>query len=169
MIFRILKNLYDLPGDFALRSEFGDFVCKTAYLNSGYYIYNKNGIQLAQLVFDGNSAFMSVASPTPVYPGVVRITMAGNDQFIFDSNVIEKGDEAYIKNVKGKKAPAFSVWGKPSEYGFDIYEGSSVVANVIPYPQDDSVYQVRVQGDGNILYILMICLALERLRNVNKR
>lgn len=169
MIFRILKNLYDLPGDFALRSEFGDFVCKTAYLNSGYYIYNKNGIQLAQLVFDGNTALMSVASPKPVYPGVVRMTMVGKDQFVFDNNVIEKGDEEYLKNVQSKKALAFSIWGKPSEYGYDIYEGSSVIANVIPYPQDDSVYQVRAQGDGNILYILMICLAAERLRNVTKR
>lgn len=169
MIFRILKNLYSLPGDFALRSEFGDLVCKTAYLNSGYYIYNKEGVQLAQLVFEGNSALMSVASPAPVYPGVIRMTMVGKDDFVFDNNVIEKGDDQYIKNVKGKKARNFSIWGKPSEYGYDIYEGSAVMANVIPYPADDSVYQVRVQENGNILYVLMICLAAERLRNVKSK
>ncbi len=170
MIFRILKDLDSLPGDFALRSEFGDTVCKTAYLNSGYYIYNKVGMQLAQLVFNGNTALMSVAAPTPSYPGVIRMTMVGKDSFIFDNNILEKGDEEFVKNVKGKPARNFSIWGKPSEYGYDIYDGSVIIANVIPYPTDDAVYQVRVHEDANILYVLMICLAAEKLRNsANKK
>ena len=53
MIFRILKKLYGRAGDFALRTEMGDLICKAAYIKSGYYIYNKLGEQVAQLSFDG--------------------------------------------------------------------------------------------------------------------
>ncbi len=164
MIFRILKKLYGRAGDFALRSEMGDMLCKAAYLSSGYYIYNKLGDQVAQLSFEGNTANMAIATPNPVYPGAIKLVCAGKDSFYFTDNVIEKGDDAFIKNVKGNQKHNFSIWGKPSEYGFDIYDGKDVVANVIPYPQDEEVYQIRVHEKANVFYIFMICLAVERLQ-----
>ncbi len=164
MIFRVLKKLYGRAGDFALRSEMGDMLCKAAYLSSGYYIYNKYGEQIAQLAFNGNTASMSIATPNPVYPGAITMVCGGKDNFYFTNNVIEKGDDAFIKNVKGKQSYNFSIWGKPSAYGYDIYDGSDLVANVIPYPQDEEVYQIRVHEKGNLFYIFMICLAAERLQ-----
>lgn len=164
MIFRILKKLYGRAGDFALRTELGDMICKSAYLSSGYYIYNKFGDQVAQLSFEGNVATMAIATPNPVYPGAIRMVMNGKDNFSFYSNVIEKGDDAFIKNVKGKQSYNFSIWGKPSEYGYDIYDGSDLIANVIPFPQDEEVYQVKIHEKGNLFYVFMICLATERLQ-----
>lgn len=166
MIFRVYKKLYEKAGDFALRSEMGDMICKAAYLKSGYYIYNKFGEQVAQLSFDDKAkvATMAVATPNPVYPGAINMALTGKDSFSFYSNVIEKGDDQFIKNVKGAKSYNFSIWGKPSEYGYDVYDGSDLVANVIPYPQDEEVYQVKIHEKGNLFYIFMICLATERLQ-----
>ena len=164
MIFRILKKLYAQAGDFALRSELGDLICKAAYLNSGYYIYNKYGEQVAQVVFEGNTASLSIATPNPVYPGAVKMVCNGKDSFYFAANVIDKGDDAFIANVKGKQTYNFSVWGKPSEYVYDIFDGSDKVASVIPYPQDEQVYQVQIHEKGNLFYVFMICLAAERLQ-----
>ena len=166
MIFRVIKKLYGKAGDFALRSEMGDMICKAAYLSSGYYIYNKFGEQVAQLSFDDKEkvATMAIATPNPVYPGAIRMACNGKDNFSFFANVIEKGDDQYIQNVKGKQSYNFSIWGKPSEYGFDIYDDKDLVANVIPFPQDEEVYQVRIHEKGNLFYIFMICLAVERLQ-----
>lgn len=165
MIFRILKKLYGRAGDFALRTEMGDMLCKAAYLSSGYYIYNKLGDQVAQLSFEGKRLqTMAIATPNPVYPGAVKMVCNGKDNFSFFTNVIDKGDDQYIKNVKGKQSFNFSIWGKPSEYGYDIYDGKDLVANVIPLPQDEEVYQVRIHEKGNLFYIFMICLATERLQ-----
>ena len=94
----------------------------------------------------------------------IKMAMNGKDNFSFFTNVIEKGDEQYIKNVKGKQSYNFSIWGKPSEYGYDIYDGKDLVANVIPFPQDEEVYQVRIHEKGNLFFIFMICLATERLQ-----
>ena len=163
MIVRVLKRLYEKAGDFALRDELGNMICKTAYIGSGYYIYNKRGAQIAQLVFQKGTAAMSVASSAPSYPGAVNMSITAPDRFIFDVNVIEKGDDQYIKNVKGRAAKNFSIWGTPSAYAFDIYDGSEKVAEVIPYPQDDDVYQLRTFEETNLLYVYMICLSIEKL------
>lgn len=163
MIVRVLKKLYEKAGDFALRDELGNMICKTAYLGAGYYIYNKRGSQVAQLVFQKNTATMSVISSVPSYPGAVKMTALAPDNFVFDMNVIDKGDDQFVKNVKGREAKRFSLWGTPSAYSFDIFDGSERVGEVIPYPADNGVYQIRTFEDTNLLYVLMICLAQEKL------
>ena len=181
MIFRILKNLHTRAGDFALRTEMGDMICKAAFLKSGFYIYNKNGNQVAQLTFtndkklakrDGlknvngfNVASLSVVTPNPIFPGEVKMCYHGKDRFSFSTNVIEKGDEKYLENIKGQQAYKFSFWGHPSEFSFDIFDGKDLVANVIPYLQDDEVYQVRVHEKGNLFFIFMLCLAVDMLQS----
>lgn len=163
MIVRVLKELYKIPGDFALRDEFGNMILKCTFVGKGYYIYNKRGIQIAQLSFEKNEASMAVVQSVPAYPGAVRIVKIGVDDFIFETNVIEKGDEQYTKNVKGKTAARYTVWGAPSKYSYDIFDGSEKVGEVIPYPADDGVFQIRTFTDTNILYVFMITLALEWL------
>ena len=94
MIFRVIKRLYEKNGDFALRDEIGNMICKAAYIEQGYYIYNKRGSQIAQLVFNGNNtAMLSVISDIPAYPGTVRMTSIGVEEFVFDYNVIDLCDE----------------------------------------------------------------------------
>lgn len=163
MIVRVLKKLYQKAGDFALRDELGNMICKTAYIGAGYYIYNKRGQQVAQLVFQKNSATMSVVSSVPAYPGAIRMSVVAPDSFVFDANVIDKGDDQFVKNVKGRDAKRFSLWGVPSAYSFDIFDGPERVGEVIPYPADDDVYQIRTFEETNLLYVLMICLAQEKL------
>ena len=163
MIVRVLKNLYKMPGDFALRDELGNMILKCSYVGNGYYIYNKRGIQIAQLAFTKGEAQMAVVQHIPAYPGAVNIVKLGTDDFVFETNVIEKGDDQYTKNVKGRNAGKFTVWGTPSKYSYDIFDGSENVAEVIPFPSDDGVFQIRTNAATNILYVFMITLALEWL------
>ena len=62
MIVRVLKELYTLQGDFALRDELGNMILKCSYVGNGYYIYNKRGIQIAQLAFSKGEAQMAVVT-----------------------------------------------------------------------------------------------------------
>lgn len=167
MIVRVLKDLYKKSGDFALRDEFGNMMLKCAFVGKGYYIYNKRGIQIAQLAFGKNEASMAVAQNVPSYPGAVRIVKLGCDNFEFETNVIEKGDDQYTKNVVGRAVAKFSVWGPVSKYSYDIFDGSEKVGEVIPYPADDGVFQIRTYSETNILYVFMITLALEWLNAAN--
>ena len=90
MIVRVLKDLYKKSGDFALRDEFGNMMLKCAFVGKGYYIYNKRGIQIAQLAFGKNEASMAVAQNVPSYPGAVRIVKQGRDTLEFTTKGLKK-------------------------------------------------------------------------------
>ncbi|MDD4120295.1 MAG: hypothetical protein PHG90_01720 [Clostridia bacterium] len=163
MIFKIKKQIFDMKSDYSVKNALGETVCKVAVLTKGYYIYNKTGIQLAQLTFEGNTASLAIAKSKPSYPGAIKMRLNSPNNFKFSTNEIEKDDERFISAVKGGKTPEFSIWGKPKDYNFDIYEGSSLYANVIPVVDDSSYYQVRTSDDANFLYVLLICFANEKL------
>lgn len=165
MVFTIKKNMYTFNKDYAVKNLFNELVCKIARVKNGYYIYNKLGNQIAQLVFSKDaSAQISIVRTEPMYPGAIKIQMIDPNHFTFYNNVTEKGDEDFLKNVKGQKTPnKFSIWGKPSQYNYDIYDGSNMVASVITNPNDDSEYKIKTTPYSNILYIIMICISIERI------
>lgn len=163
MIFKIDKEVYHLTKDYSVKNAIGETVCKVAVLSKGYYIYNKIGTQLAQITFEDNAALISIAKSKASYPGAIKIRLVAPNQLKFSTNEIEKGDERYISQIKGGTQLNFSIWGKPKEYNFDIYEGSSLYANVIPVVDDNKAYQIRTSEEANFLYVLLICFASEKL------
>ncbi|HQC54485.1 MAG TPA: hypothetical protein PKX91_02025 [Clostridia bacterium] len=163
MIFKIRKKIYEIRQDYAVKNTIGEVVCKIAVLPSGYYIYNKLGLQIAQVTFEENAAKMSIVKSTPTFPGAVKMKILAPNEFKFVTNELDKGDDVFVKAVKGAKASRFSIWGKPSQYNFEIYDGSQVVGSVIPVPGEPNFYQIRTTESTNILYVLMICLASEKL------
>lgn len=163
MIFKLKKQIYNMTDDYSVKNALGETFCKVAILTKGYYIYNKEGKQLAQLTFEDNTALISIAKSKPSYPGALKIRLIGPNKVKFSTNEIEKGDERYIASIKGGKQLEFSVWGKPKDYNFDIYEGKTLYANVIPVVGEDSEYQIRTTDESNFLYVLLICFASEKL------
>ncbi len=163
MIFKIKKKIYEMRQDYTVKNAIGEVVCKIAMLPSGFYFYNKLGLQLAQVTFQDNAATLSIVKSNPTFPGAVKMKIMGQNDFKFVTNELEKGDEVFVKAVKGAKANKFSIWGKPSQYNFEIYDGSYVVASVVPVMGEPNFYQIRTTESTNILYVLMICLAAEKL------
>lgn len=165
MIFTIKKELFKSNNDYAIKNIFNELVCKIARVKNGYYIYNKLGNQIAQLVFFKNaSAQISLVKTDPQYPGAITIQMLDEDNFRFLANTIEPGDDDFIKNIRGvQKTNNFSVWGKPSEYSYDIYDHSNMVASVINNPENASEYKIKTTPYSNILQVIMICLAIEKI------
>lgn len=152
-----------MTDDYSVKNALGETVCKVAVLTKGYYLYNKTGVQLAQLTFEENSASLAIAKSKPSYPGAIKMRLTAPNMVKFSTNEIEKGDERFITAVRGGKTQDFSIWGKPKDYNFDIYEGSTLYANVIPVVDDPTHYQVRTSDEANFLYVLLICFASEKL------
>ncbi len=165
MIFTIKKQMYKIENDYAVKNLFNELVCKIARVKNGYYIYNKLGNQIAQLVFSKDaSAQISIVKSEPIYPGAIKIQMVDENNFRFFGNVIEPEDKDYVQNIQGsKKINDFSVWGKPSEYNYDIYDHSNMIASVISNPADFTEYKIKTTPYSNILQVIMICLAIEKI------
>ncbi|HHX49064.1 MAG TPA: hypothetical protein GX709_01540 [Clostridiales bacterium] len=165
MIFTIKKQMYKIDEDYPVKNLFGELVCKIARVKNGYYIYNKLGNQIAQLVFSKDaSASLSIVKSEPTFPGAIKIQMIDENNFAFSGNVIEPEDKDYIQNIKGNKKPNnFSVWGKPIDYNYDIYDNSDMIASVITNPADFTEYKIKTTPYSNFLQVLMICLAIEKI------
>lgn len=164
MILKLKKDIFRSKSDYAVKNAIGEMICKVAILNRGYYIYNKLGQQVAQITFHKNTASMSIVKKEPSFPGAYKITMISEDKFNFSYGEVEKGDEAYFGAVKGGEAYNFSLWGTPSEHSFDIFSDSTLLANVVPDSSDINSYKIRTSDNCNVLYVLMIAFAVEKLR-----
>ena len=154
MILKLKKDIFRSKSDYAVKNAIGEMICKVAILNRGYYIYNKLGQQVAQITFHKNTASMSIVKKEPSFPGAYKITMISEDKFNFSYGEVEKGGEAYN----------FSLWGTPSEHSFDIFSDSTLLANVVPDSSDINSYKIRTSDNCNVLYVLMIAFAVEKLR-----
>lgn len=161
MIFKIRKNLFALPEDYVVKTSIGEPLCKIAKIRQGYYIYNKVGAQIAQVVFSKHGAKLSVASSRPAFPGAINLVCYGKNRFEFEPYKLEKDDQQYVDQLKGKHTPAYSIWGDTVAYNFDIYYGKDIAANIVPCLDDPDRYQIRMHDQGNLLVVLMILLATE--------
>ena len=162
MIFKIKKKLYAESADAAIKTPIGELFCKIASLPNGYYFYNKSGVQLAQVVFTEGGAELSLVLGKPSFPGAVIMRAEGADSFSFSGNEIGTEDKSRIGGLTSKGAAhKFSIWGKPSEYSYQIYDGSNLVAEIVPSEAD--LFEIATTEHTNLLYVLMIALAAEKL------
>lgn len=166
MILKIRKNIHATGAEYTVRGTMGEVFCKITPLAGGYYIYDKQGHQLAQVTFGKKKkpeTAMSVLSVHPSFPGAIRLAKVGNG-FEFSPYVVTKEDKRFIKNIKGKKViPDYSIWGDPSTYAYDLYEGNTILANIVPSSYDFNYFKVNLHENANFLWVLVIVLSLEHL------
>lgn len=162
MIIKLLKQLYKSPDDYAVKTPINELICKIAHFSGGYYLYNKNGDQIGQIMFENNIAYLSVPASAPVYPAAIKVVYNPQSGFSFPVNEIERGDEQFIGNIKGKNtAEAFSLRGDTAGYSYDIYSGNVAVVNVVPSATDPNYYSMRINKDYNVLKGILIALAID--------
>jgi hypothetical protein len=160
MIFRIKKALYKEIDDFAIRAE--NFFVKVAKLLKGYYLYGKDGAQVAQIIFEKDKATAVAADSAPIC-----ICRAEQSYVVIDKTDEE---EAGLNKKLRKQTSEFIIYGQPFLYRYDIYEikapskSSRLAANVINDLASWDYYKVRAL-EGNILKIIMIALAIDKLNS----
>lgn len=163
MYVKLKKELYQHPGDFAVQSEIGEIICKIAKLSKGYYLYNKSGEQIAQITFEPGAATLALAHKKATAPTATKMVITAKDTFLFPKNVYAKDDMDYLNNLSGQNNDNFSIWGNVSKYGYDIYDGSKIAANVVSSTEDPSVYTLKISETANIIKMILIAVAAEAL------
>ncbi|MFA5450275.1 MAG: hypothetical protein WC292_07575 [Clostridia bacterium] len=165
MIFKIKKGLYNTPDDYAVRSEVGEVFCKIARLKKGYYLYNKLGEQIAQVTFDKNTASLNIARRAGNSMDTTKLVRTASDNFSFVTNEVAKEDTPYLDNLRGQSSETLSIWGDTATYNYDIFNGSKVAANIVPSTTEPTEYTVKMGETGNLIKIIMVAIAAERLNN----
>ncbi|NLO63812.1 MAG: hypothetical protein GX095_01040 [Clostridiales bacterium] len=161
MVIKLLKKINKSPEDVAILSPINELICKVACLDGGYYLYNKTGDQIAQIIFEGNTAYLSVSSPVPVFPASIKMVYEGGC-FAFLPMEVAASDREIIANIKNKKdLELFSLRGDPAGYSYDVYLGNKVYSNVVPSSTDKKYYLMRLAKDANLLKALLISLAID--------
>lgn len=165
MIVKLLKQVYKSPDDFAVRTPINELICKIAKFSGGYYLYNKLGDQIAQIIFEDNAAYLSVSGTVPVFPGSIKMVYNAG-QFYFPAITLDRNDEQFLANIKNKKAPDnFSLRGDITGYSYDLYIDNVVYANVVPSSTEKDYYLVRINKDYNIFKGLLVVLAIDYFIN----
>lgn len=165
MIYQIKKNVGASPDAVSVISAIGEFVCNVSVLGDGYYLFNKQGLQIAQIVFKDAGAIMSIARTKPVFPGSLKISRLGKDEYVISANQVGAEDDQYLENIKGKKSENYSIWGTPSEYNYDIYCGNKLAANVLISATEPATMKINMGLDGNLLNVIMIALAVDKFNS----
>ncbi|MDR2266121.1 MAG: hypothetical protein LBE09_00850 [Christensenellaceae bacterium] len=166
MIFKIRKKMYEIVNDYALTSCIGDTLFKVAHIRNGFYFYNTRGEQIAQLTFNRNEARISVPHVITNVPTIITVARdeIGNFYFSYDTNTPD--DNAYISSVVPSNDGAeLTIWGNLVKYSFDIYEGPSLSASVVPVLDDPAHYMIKLEEQANILQMVMMVIALETLND----
>ena len=87
-----------------------------------------------------------------------------------DKKFIAKLEKQNYKNVLNKVY--FTLMGDFEGYNYDIYANSEVVGNVLPH-ESDGYFKLRINEGGNVVRLMMMCLAVDRMtfedKNERKR
>lgn len=162
MIIKLLKQIYKSPDDYAVKTPINELICKIAHFSGGYYLYNKKGDQVGQIMLENNVAYLSVPASVPTYPATIKVMYNPQSGFSFPSNEIERGDEQFLDKIKGKTATeVISLRGDTAGYSYDIYSGNVAVVNVVPSATEQDYYSIRINKDFNVLKGILIVLAID--------
>lgn len=162
MIIKMLKRAYSSPDDYAVRTPINELICKVAHFTGGYYLYNKVGDQIAQIMLESNTAYLSLPSAVPSFPGATKLVYCAPGEFVFAPMDIARGDEQLSASLKSNKTKEdYSLRGDPAGYSYDIYNGNKVYANVVPSSTEKDYYLIRTDNEANVLKMIMISLALD--------
>ncbi len=160
MIFKVKKALFKEVEDYAISAD--GFFVKVAKLIKGYYLYGKDGTQVGQIIFERGKATVAVVDAASV---CVLRTAEG---FSISDNKPEDTETNLNKGMR-RKSPEYMIYGQATEYRYDIYEKTAaqnkplLAANVINDLQSPGYYKVRVVEGSNILKLLMMAIALDKL------
>lgn len=160
MIYKIKKNLSSSQEDYAIVSSLGELLCKVAVMTNGYYLYNKNGLQLAQIKIEDGKAYLSIARERPAFPGTI-VLQGGQDKFDISYLEPTEADKAVIETLCKAEAAAYTVWGMPSQNNYDLYLGSKKCANIVPCATNPEIYNINILDAGNALNIIMLAIAMD--------
>lgn len=167
MIFSIKKALFNEIKDYRIKPNHGVFEVRVAKLTKGYYLYDKNGVQVGQIVFSKGNAKIVV----PDSSAIDIVLIDEKNRYMITDGICSLEDEKSIEKVEEKKENLYEymIYGKPEEYRFDIYEKKKgeklprVSANIINDISNNAFYKVRIVDTDNLLKTLMICLAIDKL------
>lgn len=158
MIFNVQKNLYASVEDAIIRSAVGEIVFKIAKLKKGYYIYNKEAEQLGQILFDKNIARITIAEQ-----GTVALEKTG-DTFRIYTPALSKEEQA-LKKFQLVDKTEYTLVGDFKTPIYDLYADGKNVLNVLPDNANQNFFRVRVKDDGNLILLVMIAVAVNKLWN----
>lgn len=160
MIFRIPKDLYAELDDASIFSAIGEFAFKIAKIKKGYFVYNRDAIQIAQIAFLPYEARITVADH-----GTLSLTRTKRATYYdIQPMKLEKEDEQYRK-FQNKIDGEYAVIGSFAEMSFDVYYNSKCVMNVIPDSSDPNFFKVRINEGGNLIILTLIAIAVNKLNN----
>lgn len=160
MIFVLNKNIHSMVDDAIIKSAIGQPVFKVSKVKHGYFVYNKDSEQVAQIVFEPYTAYVTVAESGTI---VVCRSRYGADYDIAARQLAsdEKKYAEYSAAADGEYAMA----GSYENYNFDIYYNSRCVMNVIPDRENPDQIKVRINEGGNLVVLVMIVLSIARLNS----
>lgn len=146
--------------DAIIKSAIGQPVFKVSKVKHGYFVYNRDSEQVAQIVFEPYTAYVTVEDSGTI---VIRRSRYGADYDIAARQLSpdEKKYAEYSAAIGGEYAMA----GSYADYNFDIYYNSRCVMNVIPDRENPDQIKVRVNEGGNLVMLVMIVLSIARLNS----
>lgn len=175
MILKIDKLMFDDDGDCVIRFLNGEIFCTVAKIANGYYIYNKNAEQIAQMLFYKKVCDLVMANPyVAKESSYVMEKQRGGELIIRRPKVKKRKIRKFIRNLERShqenvlNKDIFKVVGDFENYNYDIYRNSETVGNILP-DSDDCYFKLRVNQGGNIVRLLMIALAVDRMTFEKKR
>ncbi|MDR0752302.1 MAG: hypothetical protein LBF12_06975 [Christensenellaceae bacterium] len=169
MVFKLQKNICDLNTDYTLTSITGEAICKLSHIKNGLIVTNSRNQQLAKVTYSPSIARISIAHVQENdIPTCIIIERDKNGLFYITREVNAKESSKYLLNI-----PEFSprgnitIWGKPSDYSFDIYEGPELSANIVPNLDDDTHFMLNLNYEANVIQMLLIVLSIETLNSLS--
>lgn len=159
MIFKVKKALYREVEDYAITAD--GFFVKAAKLIKGYYLYGRDGGQVGQIIFERGKATVVVAE------GASVCVLRGAEGYTVCDCKAE--EDTNLNAGLRKQSPEYMIYGQTTQYRYDIYEKTSsskkplLAASVINDLQAPGYYKVRILGGSNILKLIMLALAIDKL------
>lgn len=160
MIFRIPKDLYSALSDASIFSAIGEFAFKIAKVKKGYFVYNRDAVQIAQIEFRPYEARITVAD----YGTLVLSRDRRTTYYDIAPLKLEKEDEQY-REFQNKINGEYALIGSFAEMAFDVYYEAKCVMNVIPDSSDDGYFKIRINEGGNLIILTLIAIAVNKLNN----
>ncbi len=160
MIYSIDRKLYENIDDTVIRSALGEFGFKVCKVKKGYYVYNKDADQVAQIRFEPYTAYITVADS-----GTLCLTRHKKTCDYDIAPMTLEGKDKKLAEYQNRITGEYAMAGSYEKMMFDIYFRSKCVLNVIPDPQDDKYVKIRVNEGGNLVMCVMLVVAICKLND----
>lgn len=131
---------------------------KISELTQGFFVYNKGGEGIAQVVFQKKYAFITLrADDQPTLP--IRIIRKGNRFYIEFYDFATQG----VNYKKAKKNPKnrMEIIGNPKKYNYKISENGETLVSVTSTGEE--FYNIDISSEVNNLKMVLGVIAIEKM------